>query len=198
MPQEHYKTPRPEPSTPTGSAPPLPQASPPASAATGTQCLRFPPLARSLSPPVEPTRRPGQPLSTLALSRSVPEPQTKLTPPPHQAPPGQSSRRPPSPSRENNQTPRIRCHLNRANDTSTTHTHPVWTRTRSRHALTCFSTNPGTKRFLLGHRLKGVMKRLRVVTFAIWFVGVYQCPTVATGAWARYGRFRVRLSASVR
>jgi hypothetical protein len=124
MPQEHYKTPRPEPSTPTGSAPPLPQASPPASAATGTQCLRFPPLARSLSPPVEPTRRPGQPLSTLALSRSVPEPQTKLTPPPHQAPPGQSSRRPPSPSRENNQTPRIRCHLNRANDTSTTHTHP--------------------------------------------------------------------------
>ena len=65
------------------------RAGPPASAATGTQCLRFPPLAHSLSPPVELTRRPGRPLSTLAFSRSVQEPQTRLTPPSRRAPPGQ-------------------------------------------------------------------------------------------------------------
>src|SRR4051794_41053288 len=50
-----------------------------ASAATGTQCLRFPPLARSLSQPLE-AYDPGSTLSTLAFSRSVPEPQTRLTP----------------------------------------------------------------------------------------------------------------------
>src|SRR4051794_3253891 len=61
-----------------------------ASAATGTQCLRFPPLARSLSQPLE-AYDPGSTLSTLAFSRSVPEPQTRLTPPSRRAPPGQSS-----------------------------------------------------------------------------------------------------------
>ena len=58
---------------------------------TGTQCLRFLPLARSLSPPVVLTRRPGRPLSTLAFSRSVQEPQTRLTPPLRRAPPGQQT-----------------------------------------------------------------------------------------------------------
>src|SRR4051794_1178214 len=55
----------------------------------GTHCLRFPPLAGSLSRPW----RPATPVavSTLAFSRSVPEPQTRLTPPSRRAPPGQSS-----------------------------------------------------------------------------------------------------------
>src|ERR1019366_4667006 len=73
----------------SAGASPLLRAGPPASAATGTQCLRFLPLARSLSPPVELTRRPGRPLSPLAFSRSVQEPQTRLTPPSRRAPPGQ-------------------------------------------------------------------------------------------------------------
>ena len=70
------------------------------------------------------TRRPGRPVSTLAFSRSVPEPQTRLTPPSRRAPPGQSSGHPPGSSRGNNQTPRFRCHLNFSNDASTAHTHP--------------------------------------------------------------------------
>src|SRR5450631_2739959 len=75
------------------------RAGPPASAATGTQCLRFLPLARSLSPPVVLTRRPGRPLSTLAFSRSVQEPQTRLTPPLRRTPPGQQRGQPPDSSR---------------------------------------------------------------------------------------------------
>ena len=88
----------------------------------GTQCLRFLPLAGSLSRP----RRPTTPVaaSTLAFSRSVQEPQTRLTPPSRRAPPGQSSGHPPGSSRENSQTPRFRCHLDYANDASTAHPHP--------------------------------------------------------------------------
>jgi hypothetical protein len=77
--------------------------------ATGTQCLRCPPSARSLSRSWRPTTPIA--VSTLAFSRSVPEPQTRLTPPSRRAPPGQSSGRPPGSSRENSQTPRFRCHL---------------------------------------------------------------------------------------
>ena len=47
-------------------------------------------MARSLSQPLE-AYDPGSTLSTLAFSRSVPEPQTRLTPPSRRAPPGQSS-----------------------------------------------------------------------------------------------------------
>src|SRR4051794_4686345 len=43
----------------------------------GTQCLRFPPLAGSLSRPWRPTTPVA--ISTLAFSRSVQEPQTRLT-----------------------------------------------------------------------------------------------------------------------
>src|SRR5215218_4648187 len=87
----------------------------------GTQCLRFLPLAGSLSRPW----RPATPVavSTLAFSRSVQEPQTRLTPPSRRAPPGQSSGHPPGSSRENSQTPRFRCHLDYANDASTAHAH---------------------------------------------------------------------------
>ena len=95
------------------------RAGPPASAATGTQCLRFLPLARSLSPPVVLTRRPGRPLSTLAFSRSVQEPQTRLTPPLRRAPPGQQHGHPPDSSRGRS-SPRFRCHLNRFDASTTT------------------------------------------------------------------------------
>ena len=76
------------------------RAGPPASAATGTQCLRFLPLACSLSPPVVLTRRPGRLLSTLAFSRSMQEPQTRITPPLRRTPPGQQRGQPPCSSRE--------------------------------------------------------------------------------------------------
>src|SRR5215204_896142 len=69
----------------------------------GTQCLRFLPLAGSLSRPWRPTTPVA--VSTLAFSRSVQEPQTRLTPPSRRAPPGQSSGHPPGSSRENSQTP---------------------------------------------------------------------------------------------
>src|SRR5215211_2830136 len=85
----------------------------------GTQCLRFLPLAGSLSRPWRPTTPVA--VSTLAFSRSVQEPQTRLTPPSRRAPPGQSSGHPPGSSRENSQTPRFRCHLDYANDASTAH-----------------------------------------------------------------------------
>src|SRR5688500_17121078 len=88
----------------------------------GTQCLRCLPLARSLSRPWRPTTPVA--ISTLAFSRSVQEPQTRLTPPPRRAPPGQSSGHPPGSSRENSQTPRFRCHLDYANDASPAHPHP--------------------------------------------------------------------------
>jgi hypothetical protein len=52
----------------------------------GTQCLRYLPLAGSLSRPWRPTTPVA--ISTLAFSRSVQEPQTRLTPPPRRAPPG--------------------------------------------------------------------------------------------------------------
>jgi hypothetical protein len=80
-------------------------------------------LARSLSPPVVLTRRPGRPLPALAFSRSVQEPQTRLTPPPRRAPPGQQRGRPPGSSRRMKQDLRFRCHLNLF-DASTTHTRP--------------------------------------------------------------------------
>src|SRR5580658_3085602 len=67
---------------------PLLRAGPPASAATSTQCLRFPPSARSLSRPSR-AYDPGSTLSPLAFSRSMPEPQTRITPPLRRAPPGQ-------------------------------------------------------------------------------------------------------------
>jgi hypothetical protein len=88
----------------------------------GTQCLRCLPLAGSLSRPWRPTTPVAA--STLAFSRSVQEPQTRLTPPSRRAPPGQSSGHPPGSSRENSQTPRFRCHLDYANDASTAHPHP--------------------------------------------------------------------------
>src|ERR1700683_5598751 len=50
----------------------------------GTQCLRFPPRH---APSPDPTARAG--VSTLAFSRSVQEPQTRITPPLRRAPPGQ-------------------------------------------------------------------------------------------------------------
>jgi hypothetical protein len=53
----------------------------------GTQRLRFLPSARSLSRPKGPATPVA--ISTLAFSRSVPEPQTRLTPPSRRAPPGQ-------------------------------------------------------------------------------------------------------------
>jgi hypothetical protein len=63
----------------------------------GTQCLRFPPSARSLPRPPGPTTPVA--VSTLAFSRSVQEPQTRLTPPPRRTPPGQEHGHPPSSSR---------------------------------------------------------------------------------------------------
>src|SRR3954471_842921 len=89
----------------------------------GTQCLRFLPLAGSLSRPWRSTTPVAA--STLAFSRSVQEPQTRLTPPSRRAPPGQSSGHPPGSSRENSQTPRFRCDLDYANDASKAHPHPV-------------------------------------------------------------------------
>ena len=67
-------------------------------------------LARSLSRP----SRPATPVavSTLAFSRSVQEPQTRITPPLRRTPPGQKRGHPPSSSRGKNQAPRFRCHLN--------------------------------------------------------------------------------------
>jgi hypothetical protein len=53
----------------------------------GTQCLRVSASARSLSRPWRPATPAA--VSTLAFSRSVPEPQTRLTPPSRRAPPGQ-------------------------------------------------------------------------------------------------------------
>src|ERR1017187_5280387 len=108
------------PSTFVTHASQLIRAGPPASASTGTQCLRFLPLARSLSPPVKLTRRPGRPLPTLAFSRSMQEPQTRITPPPRRAPPGQEHGTPPDSSRRVNEDLRFRCHLNLF-DASTTH-----------------------------------------------------------------------------
>src|SRR5215212_3959101 len=87
----------------------------------GTQCLRCLPLAGSLLRPWRPTTPVAT--STLAFSRSVQEPQTRITPPSRRAPPGQSSGHPPGSSRENSQTPRFRCHLDYANDASTAHPH---------------------------------------------------------------------------
>ena len=66
------------------------RAGPPASAATGTQCLRLSAVGTLPLAARRTTRRPGRPLSTLAFSRSVQEPQTRLTPPSRRAPPGQS------------------------------------------------------------------------------------------------------------
>ena len=77
--------------TPASSGFPLLRAGPPASAATGTQCLRFLPLARSLSPPVELSPQARTTVSSLAFSRSMQEPQTRLTPPLRRAPPGQQT-----------------------------------------------------------------------------------------------------------
>ena len=75
----------------------------------GTQCLRFPALARSLSRPG--AIRPRVAVSALAFSRSVQEPQTRLTPPLRRAPPGQQRGHPPGSSREMHQNPRFRCRL---------------------------------------------------------------------------------------
>src|SRR6202008_2330875 len=50
-------------------------------------------------------------VSTLAFSRSVQEPQTRLTPPLRRTPPGQERGHPPGPSRGTHQNPRFRCHL---------------------------------------------------------------------------------------
>jgi hypothetical protein len=80
-------------------------------------------LARSLSPPDVLTRRPGRPLPALAFSRSVQEPQTRLTPPPRRAPPGQEHGTPPDSSRRMKQDLRFRCRLNHF-DASTTHARP--------------------------------------------------------------------------
>jgi hypothetical protein len=116
-------------------APPPPQraaasrllrAGPPASAATGTQCLRFPPLAGSLSPPW--ISRPRVAVSPLAFSRSVQEPQTRLTPPLRRTPPGQQRGQPPGSSRGATKDPRFRCHLTLF-DASTAHAHPGSPRT---------------------------------------------------------------------
>src|SRR3954447_5324397 len=85
------------------------RAGPPASAATGTQCLRFPPRhapSRDLR-----GLRPRSTLSTLAFSRSVQEPQTRLTPPLRRTPPGQERGHPPGLSRGTCSKPRFRCHL---------------------------------------------------------------------------------------
>src|SRR4051795_4776864 len=112
-------------------APPPPQqaaasrllrAGPPASAASVLSASGCCPLAGSLSRPWRPTTPVAA--STLAFSRSVQEPQTRLTPPSRRAPPGQSSGHPPGSSRENSQTPRFRCHLDYANDASTARTRP--------------------------------------------------------------------------
>jgi len=87
-------------------APPPPQqagasrllrAGPPASAATGTQCLGFCLGTLPLAPlgPATPDD-----VSTLAFSRSMQEPQTRITPPLRRTPPGQQRGQPPGSSRE--------------------------------------------------------------------------------------------------
>src|SRR3954469_22701321 len=81
--------------------------------------------ARSLSRPNRPQSEPWRLLSTLAFSRSVQEPQTGLTPPLRRAPPGQEQLGdPPDSSREQQQNPRFRCHLDLCNDASTAHAQP--------------------------------------------------------------------------
>ena len=65
--------------------------------------------ARSLSQPR--ASAPGVAVSTLAFSRSVQEPQTRLTPPLRRTPPGQERGHPPGSSRGMHQNPRFRCHL---------------------------------------------------------------------------------------
>jgi hypothetical protein len=84
----------------------------------GTQCLRFLPLAHSLSRPW----RPSTPIapSTLAFSRSVQEPQTGLTPPLRRTPPGQERGHPPGSSRGKKQGPRFRCQPNLFDASTTT------------------------------------------------------------------------------
>ena len=62
-------------------------------------------MARSLSPPVVLTRRPGRPLPALAFSRSVQEPQTRLAPSQRRTPPGQQRGQPPGSSRERRRSP---------------------------------------------------------------------------------------------
>ena len=65
--------------------------------------------ARSLSRPWGPTTPDA--VSTLAFSRSVQEPQTRLTPPLRRTPPGQEHGHPPGSSRRKSKDPRFRCHL---------------------------------------------------------------------------------------
>jgi hypothetical protein len=86
----------------------------------GTQCLRF--LPRH-APSRNPDHRVQVAVSTLTFSRSVQEPQTRITPPLRRAPPGQEHGHPPSSSREGNQDPRFRCHLI-CFDASTAHARP--------------------------------------------------------------------------
>ena len=74
----------------------------------GTQCLRFPPRhapSRDLGPatPVA--------VSTLAFSRSVQEPQTRLTPPLRRAPPGQYTGTRQAHLEGKLKDPRFRCHF---------------------------------------------------------------------------------------
>ena len=77
----------------------------------GTPCLRSAASARSLSRPggyTSPSER--STVSTLAFSRSVQEPQTRVTPSPRRAPPGPYTGTCQAHSRERDQDPRFRCH----------------------------------------------------------------------------------------
>jgi len=67
-------------------------------------------LARSLPRPSGPATPVA--VATLAFSRSVQEPQTRITPPLRRTPLGQERGHPPSSSRGKNQAPRFRCRLN--------------------------------------------------------------------------------------
>jgi hypothetical protein len=78
-------------------------------------------LARSLPRPSGPATPVA--VSTHAFSRSVQEPQTRITPPIRRAPPGQERGHPPSSSRRKYQAPRFRCHLKSSFDASTTTPH---------------------------------------------------------------------------
>ena len=62
-------------------------------------------------------------VSTLAFSRSVQEPQTRLTPPLRRTPPGQQRGHPPGSSRGATKDPRFRCRLTLF-DASTAHARP--------------------------------------------------------------------------
>jgi hypothetical protein len=78
-------------------------------------------------PLATPSNRPEVAVSALAFSRSVQEPQTRLTPPLRRTPPGQERGHPPGSSRGMHQNPRFRCRLKefrRLNSARPTGEHP--------------------------------------------------------------------------